>query len=95
MGYETTITIDAPADDVWAVLADVERWPEWTASMQKVERQGGGDLAVGTTVRIKQPRLPATTWHVTDVEPGRSFSWADSSPGVTTFADHRLVPLDD
>jgi len=93
MTYETTITIDAPADEVWAVLTDVERWPEWTASMQKVERRGGGAFEVGSELRIKQPRLPALTWDVTGIEPGRSFSWTASSPGVTTSADHRLEPL--
>jgi len=95
MTYETTITIDAPADEVWAVLTDVERWPEWTASMQKVERRSEGDLTVGARIRIKQPHLPAITWDVTDIDPGRRFSWTASSPGVTTVADHRLERLDD
>jgi uncharacterized protein YndB with AHSA1/START domain len=81
MGYETTVTIDAPADDVWAVLTDLERWPEWTASMQRIERSTAGELAVGSTVKIKQPRVPA-----------HSFSWVASTPGVTTIAEHRLEP---
>ena len=92
MGYQTTVTIDAPADDVWAVLTDVERWPEWTASMQRIERSRDGELAVGSTVRIKQPRVPATSWEVTELDPGRSFTWVATTPGVTTIAEHRLEP---
>jgi uncharacterized protein YndB with AHSA1/START domain len=91
MSYETSIQIDAVPDRVWATLTDLERWPEWTASMQKIERRGDGDLAVGARVRIKQPRVPAITWRVTDLEPGRSFSWTAHSPGVTTLAEHRLT----
>jgi len=94
MAYETTITIDAPADDVWAVLTDLERWPEWTASMQRIERANDGELAVGSTVKIKQPRVPTTTWEVTELEPGQSFSWIASTPGVTTIAEHRLEPIE-
>jgi uncharacterized protein YndB with AHSA1/START domain len=92
MNYETSIEIDAPRERVWAVLADVERWPEWTASMRGVTYVGGDRLAVGSRVRIQQPRLPAMVWEVTAVEPGQSFAWQTTSNGVTTVATHRLSP---
>ncbi len=94
MAYETSIEIDAAQEHVWAVLTDVERWPEWTASMQKVERQDDGDLVLGSRVRIKQPRVPAVIWVVTELDPGRAFSWTVAGPGVTTVAKHRIEPVD-
>jgi uncharacterized protein YndB with AHSA1/START domain len=77
MEYRTSIEIDAPPEAVWAVLADVERWPEWTKSMQHVEFVAGAGLKRGAKVRIKQPRLPVMVWEVIEVEPNRVFTWQD------------------
>jgi uncharacterized protein YndB with AHSA1/START domain len=93
MDLQITTEIDAPGDKVWRILADVERWPEWTPSMTEVERLDAG-FGVGSRVRIKQPRLPSTVWRVTVFEPGRSFDWVASSPGTKTVARHQIEPRD-
>ena len=93
MAFETSVEIHATPATVWAVLTDVGCWPEWTASMRRVELRGGGALAVGSRVRIKQPKVPAVTWEVTEVEPERAFTWTATSPGVTTVAEHRITPI--
>jgi uncharacterized protein YndB with AHSA1/START domain len=90
MEYRTSIEIDAPPEVVWAVLTDVERWPEWTKSMQHVEFVEGAGLKQGTKVRIKQPRLPVMVWEVVDVEPRRVFTWQATSGGMASVGDHRL-----
>ena len=89
--FETSVDIAAAAEDVWDVLVDVERAPEWTASMSDVRIIHGGPLAVGSRVRIKQPRLPPVVWEVTSLEPGRSFSWEAIVPGLTTIGEHRVT----
>ena len=83
----------ASADAVWAALVDVERWPTWTRSMRKVTRLDDGPLAVGSRVRIKQPRLMPVVWSVTEVDPGRSFTWRSSTPGQTSVATHSVRPM--
>ena len=93
--FETPTDIRAAADHVWAVLVDVEQWPEWTASMSEVKVLRDGPLGAGTRVRIKQPRLPATVWEVTGFEPARAFTWKATSPGMATTADHRSTPAGD
>jgi uncharacterized membrane protein len=91
---EQTIAINAPQAKVWAVLVDVERWPEWTASMEKVERLDDGPFGLGSRVRIKQPRFPALVWKVTAFEPGAYFAWHASGRGVSTTAGHRITATD-
>lgn len=90
MKHSLTFPVDAPADDVWAVLSDVERWPEWTPSMRVVERLDDGEFRVGSSARIKQPALPRVVWTVTEVVPGRSFTWEARSGGVHTKGVHTV-----
>jgi len=90
-----SIDIDAPVAVVWSVYSDVERWPEWTASVTSVELSPNGPLAVGSRARIKQPRLPKVEWTVTALDAGREWVWANESPGASTVAAHSLRALDD
>jgi len=57
MHFTDSIDIQAPTEVVWAVWSDIERWPEWTASVARVERLDPGALAVGLRARIHQPKF--------------------------------------
>lgn len=94
MRYETSVRIAAPARSVWDVLIDVERWPEWTESMSTVKRLEDGPFGVGGTARITQPKMRPALWTVTECDPGRSFTWASTSPGVRVVAGHQLEEQD-
>jgi uncharacterized membrane protein len=91
MMTDSSVEIDAPASIVWDVFADVERWPEWTASMTRLVALDGPGIEVGKRFRIKQPRLPDLVWEVTAVDPGVSWTWRARSPGATTDATHEVV----
>jgi len=92
---ERTVTVAAPAGRVWAVIMDIERWPERIQTVDAVECLDPGPLAVGSRVRLQQPRLPTAVWTVTELAEGSSFTWASSSPGVTITAAHIVEPCAD
>lgn len=52
----------------------------------------GGGIEVGRWFRIEQPRLPVLVWQVTDLEPGRSWTWTATSAGAKTDARHQVMP---
>jgi uncharacterized membrane protein len=89
------VAIDAPADVVWEVFSDVERWPEWTASVTRIVAVDGPGLAVGKRFAIKQPRMPKLVWEVTEVVPGSSWTWVQRSPGGLTVARHDVIAESD
>jgi len=95
MRADITVDIGAPPDVVWAVLTDVESWPEWTASVSSVRRLTPGPLQEGSRVRLKQPKLPETVWTVSDLVEGEQFTWTARNPGVWTVAAHRVVGRSD
>ena len=89
MEQSITVEIDAPADRVWAVLSDAERWPEWTATVTKVTLLDG-ELRLGARAKIEQPRVPTVDYTVTELDEGREFVWLSTGPGVRTTARHRV-----
>ncbi len=90
MQFSITTEVDAPPEVVFAVLSEVEYWPEWTPTVTRVERLGdaGAPLALGGRLRIVQPKVPPSEWTVTALEPGRGFRLVSRSPGATVEANH-------
>lgn len=95
MEQRTTVDVQAPPERVWAVLVDVERWPQWTDSVTGVRLLDPGPLAVGSRVELSQPRIPTGTYVVTALEPPRVFTWEQRQPGSTVVAHHECAPLPD
>lgn len=92
---DDSIEVAAPAETVWDVFSDVERWPTWTASVTSVTPLDGPEIEVGRRFEIVQPRFPRLVWEVTAVDPGRSWTWRQRSPGGTTDATHEVEPRSD
>jgi len=87
--FSVAVNIDAPPEQVFAVLCDVERWPEWTPTMTKVQRLDQGPFTVGSTAEVRQPKLRPAVWTVTELEI-RNFTWATSALGLRMRAGHAV-----
>jgi hypothetical protein len=95
MNLQASVDIRAGTKSVWDTLMDLERWPEWTRSIDKVERLDSIEFGVGSRVRVRQPRIPVAVWTVTEFELGRSFTWVSEAFGIKSAATHLLQPRDD
>jgi uncharacterized membrane protein len=89
---EDSVEIEAPAQLVWEVFSDVQRWPEWTASVTSLVGKDGANLAVGKRFSIKQPGMSKLVWKVTEIDPGSYWTWVQRSPGVRVSARHWVIP---
>ena len=92
MDYAIEVDVAAPPGTVWAVMADVERWHEWTASISSIELLDGRPLGVGSRAKVRQPRFPPAVWEVTAFEPGRGFTWQSRGPWALVTGHHYVEP---
>lgn len=83
-------SIYAKRGRIWEVLSDLERWPQWTESIDTVQLLDSSALGVGSHILVKQPRLRATRWTITDWKPPKSFTWETRSMGLRVTARHRI-----
>ena len=90
--FNTTIDIAAPPSRVWQVMSDIDRWHEWTPSIATINRLGSEPFGVGTKAVVRQPKFPAALWKVSAIEPGRSFTWVSTAPGMRVVGRHSVEP---
>lgn len=95
MHAEHAVEIDAPIETVWAATIDIERWPDITPTMNKIERLDDGPIRIGSRATIRQPRLPKAVWTVTELDPPVTFRWHGRMIGVDWRAAHLHEPLGD
>ncbi len=95
MRFEIETETHASPARVWAVLTDVERWPDWLSSYDSVERIDKGPLTIGSSARVRQPGLAAATYTITALVPDVEFTWSSTSAGVRTTGRHVVLPRPD
>jgi hypothetical protein len=89
-----TIHIDAPADQVWGMVADVTRVGEWSPETVGAEwLDGARGPSVGARFKGRNKRRGAwsTTCTVTASDPGREFAFVVGKD--ETSWHYRFVPL--
>ncbi len=95
MRFEESIEIDAQQQRVWDVLSDLEAWPKRIESVDVVELLTPAPVAIGSRVRLKQPKLPEGTWDITVWDAPSYFEFRQKSGGITSVAGHRVEVVEE
>ena len=90
--FSTSINLSASREQAWRILAEMEKWPEWTESMSSVRAVGTGPIGLGSKFAVKQPQLPLAEMTVIEWQPGHSFTWRSEGQFVWAVAEHVLTP---
>lgn len=85
---EETVYIDVPANIVWNITVDINRWKEWNPSITAARRLDVGPLGRGSVARIKQPLQPESDWTVTEYVHEERFTWETRRTGLRMAATH-------
>ena len=80
MKVEYRVKVDAPAERLWDILADVKAWPEWQVTSH-IEPPPG-QLAKGTTFPVELGGLEWTLT-ITEAERPRLLAWVGRRTGLT------------
>ncbi len=71
--FENTVTIQRPADEIFAFLADFENIPKWNYAIEDTSKVSAGPVGVGTRYRQTRsvPSRSTEEFEVTAFEPVR------------------------
>ncbi len=92
MRYSQSFQIAAPIEAVWAVLSDVENYPDWGPTFERIDFPGEKTLAKGLRAKLWVKGAPAAKWIVTQYSEGSQFAWESNVRGVHSFANHVIEP---
>jgi uncharacterized protein YndB with AHSA1/START domain len=82
----TSVDIAADPEEVWRVVGEVARMPEWSPELRRLVVLGRKPVRVGTTLLGVNRRgwaIWPTTSKVTRLEPGRAVAWRTRESGAT------------
>jgi carbon monoxide dehydrogenase subunit G len=86
--------VDAPLEEAWQRLAEVERWPEWAPHIPSVTVSPPGVLGPTSSGALQIKRLGRNTFRMSVRmsvwEPPVRWEWVGGLPGVRICYDHRF-----
>ena len=86
--YRNTFRIAAPVEQLWELMSDPARLPEWNGAFDRVEDATGRLDEVGTTytqvMRVAGVELKGR-WEIIEVEPSQTRRFRGTPPGCTAW----------
>lgn len=87
-----SIVVRTPAEAVWRLLVDVERWPAWNPDIRRTELRGA---LVQNAVFHWELRDWSLSSRVHEVVPFRKLAWSGQAADVVVLHAWTLVPIAD
>jgi hypothetical protein len=86
---EHTAPSDRAGGDLWQLLSDPSRWPQWNPTI--IESAIDGPFADGTSIRLKTHRGRESQATLREVLPGTRFTTVSRLPGAELRIEHELA----
>lgn len=90
---EHSIETNVAAEAIWRVWADVSRWREWNADIERIQLTG--PFAVGSTIAMTPHGQDAVQLRLAEVVEGELFVDEAEVAGTLVRTTHRIESLDD
>jgi uncharacterized protein YndB with AHSA1/START domain len=93
--FENMVTIQRPAEDVFAFLADFENVPRWNHAIESTTKTSPGRVGVGSTFRQirSEPRRSEESFEVTAFEPTVRLAIEGEIGPFHARVDYRIEPV--
>jgi uncharacterized protein YndB with AHSA1/START domain len=85
------IVINAPAQRVWTLLTQIDRWPEWNKAVDVAQLKGA--VATGSVFVWKSQGFTVTST-LQDVEPLRRLTWTGQAIGTHAYHEWNFEAID-
>lgn len=86
--YDVSVSIAAPPETIWAILADASGYTGWDSGVERVE----GAIGLGRKIKVYSKMNPGRAFpvKVTELVPSSKMTWTGGMPlglfkGVRTF----------
>jgi hypothetical protein len=74
----TQITINATPEEVWSMLIDVDKYPDWHPYIKKIEWRLERNAPIKVTYKKNDTQDAVFSAYIIDMEPNRMLSWGGS-----------------
>jgi carbon monoxide dehydrogenase subunit G len=94
---ERTADVGAPADQVYAFLADIGNLPRWMSGVSRAELTSTGPLGVGSTAVVERRLLGQhirADLRVSALDPDRRIVLTTEASGIRVEASVAIQPID-
>lgn len=89
---EHSIETNATVDAIWRAWADVSRWPEWNADIERIELTG--PFAAGSMIAMTPRDQDQVQLRLSDVVEGARFVDEANVAGTIVRTTHSIETLD-